>query len=169
MIALHFSTFPIGFFYRAKTPLDTIEVTDTCYGRMLATPYLDTDYKESGDRCVFVGAGEGSVLWTEKCNQSSEWLAWEFRPVDGNSNKFQLVQTRTGRCVKAENKKGSWPRATNCNNCDSDLIWSWYDGSIRKHLFDWNLVMNLKCSCSSCDVSLNGKKNYVLFLHSFCC
>lgn len=115
--------------YKNKTPLETLEIINVPNGKLLATPYLYDENKESGNRCFYTGVNNGDALWTDRCgNLDNPWHVWEFRAVNGNQNRFQLVHKVTGRCAKiVSNASNSDVNSLPCTT-DSSMIWSWVDG-----------------------------------------
>lgn len=114
---------------RDKTPLDTLEIIDVPNGKLLASPFLNEDNMESGDRCFYAGTNDGGGLWTDRCSTDNPWHVWELRAAHGNRNRFQLVHKQTGRCAKmASNANNSNVYSTACTT-DAAMIWSWVDGA----------------------------------------
>lgn len=111
------------------TPLDTIEIIDTDDdGKLLASPYLDNENKESGDKCLWIGEEEADRLWTDICDVTEEWQIWNFEPVKKNSEKFYLVNAYNGKCVRpTSHRSGSMVQSIDCSS-DNDLIWKWFEG-----------------------------------------
>lgn len=115
--------------FRTKTPLDTVEVRDYTYGKMLATPFLFNDNNESGDKCFWTGTNNGDAIWTDRCDAGNSSQGWEFRPVNGNQNRFQLVHKLTGKCAKpTANSIGSNIQSCNCTS-NNNMIWTRSDGN----------------------------------------
>lgn len=113
--------------YRDKTPLDTIEVIDF-NGKRLATPFLYNDNNESSDKCIYTGTGPNDIIWTDRCGDNTNpWHAWDFKPVNGDANKFQLVHRVTGRCVRPGANPSDYVFTGPCTT-DANLVWTWTDG-----------------------------------------
>lgn len=127
---LQFYEFLNYFALRGKTPLDTLEVMSSVYGSLLATPFLNAENTESGDTCFWTGTNDGDYLWTDRCNTENSWQAWILRPVNGNTNRFQLVHNPTNRCAKpVSNDSNSYVTSVAACTTDSSMVWSWVDGA----------------------------------------
>lgn len=97
-------------------------------GVLLASPYLHNENKKSGDKCLYIGEEETDVLWTDKCDSTEPWQIWSFVPVKRNSEKFRLVNSYSGQCVKPiTNDHGSFVQSVVCTS-NNDLIWKWFEG-----------------------------------------
>lgn len=96
-------------------------------GKLLASPFLNDENKESGDRCFYTGSADGGYLWTDRCSTDNPWHVWELRAVNGNQNRFQLVHTQTGRCAKPVSTAGNSNVYSLSCTTDSAMIWSWVD------------------------------------------
>lgn len=97
--------------------------------KLLASPFMNDENKESGDRCFYTGSNDGDWLWTDRCSTDNPWHGWELRPVNGNQNRFQLVHKQTGRCAKIVSNAGNSNVYSTACTTDSTMIWSWIDGA----------------------------------------
>lgn len=109
--------------------MDTLEIIDTDDdGKLLASPYLDNENKESGDKCLYIGKKETDRLWTDICDSTEEWQIWNFEPVKKNPEKFYLVNAYNKKCVRPiSHRIGSSVQSVDCSS-DNDLIWKWFEG-----------------------------------------
>lgn len=125
-------------FSRDDTPLDTLEIIKTSIGELIASPFLNDENKQSGNKCIWTGMEDGDLVWTDSCSTDNPWQAWELRPVNGYQNRLQLVHRPTGRCAKIiSNSSNSKVYTTSCY-ADSSMIWSWVDeASSVPNIFDW--------------------------------
>lgn len=108
--------------------MDTLEIIDGPNGKLLATPLLTDENKESGNRCFWSGVGEG-WLFTDRCDTGNPYHEWGFIPVNGNANRFQLLHLYTGKCaLPSSNTIDSYVHTLPCTS-ETNMIWSWSDGS----------------------------------------
>lgn len=68
---------------------------DDIDGSLLASPFLNDENLEISDKCLWIGGKETDTLWTDYCDVADPWQLWNFKPVNGNHNTFQLVNKYT--------------------------------------------------------------------------
>ncbi|KAJ6634292.1 A disintegrin and metalloproteinase with thrombospondin motifs 16 [Pseudolycoriella hygida] len=117
---------------RQVTPLDTFEILNTDDDeaglQLLASPYLDDENKESGDKCLWIGDKEGDSLWTDECDTDNDWQTWKLEPVEASSEKFYFASGQTGKCLQPVSESSeSLVQAVECTG-DNNLEWRWFKG-----------------------------------------